>query len=122
MNKRQITKCVICGKPVDQSRSTSVERETCKKVKIGNVWVKSDCEIEKNRRYQENYRKNQKKKKSSKNSKSVALSNNAHLKKHEAKTYKRDCLKCGKKFTGRGPYNRICNTCTIENSRSKSIR
>lgn len=32
---------------------------------------------------------------------------------------KRLCLKCGKKFPSKGPYNRICEKCSFINERMK---
>ena len=33
---------------------------------------------------------------------------------------KRACLKCGQKFHSKGPYNRICDKCSISNERVAS--
>ena len=33
---------------------------------------------------------------------------------------KRDCLKCGKQFHSKGPYNRICEKCSLMNERVAS--
>jgi hypothetical protein len=33
---------------------------------------------------------------------------------------KRDCLKCGKQFLSKGPYNRICEKCGLMNERVAS--
>jgi len=33
---------------------------------------------------------------------------------------KRNCLKCGKKFPSKGPYNRICDKCSSMNERVAS--
>ena len=33
---------------------------------------------------------------------------------------KRICLKCGKKFHSKGPYNRICDKCSLMNERVAS--
>lgn len=75
-----------------------------------NESERSDSKQEKNRRYQEKHRKN------------IAMSNNKHLNKYKAKTYKRFCLKCDKEFIGKGFGNRICNPCIIENEKLKFIR
>ncbi len=123
MRIRKVTQCIICKKDVKQDKSTSVDRQTCNRKKVKGVWVKSECEKEKNRRYQKEYRKNMPTQGSPKSvqGRSVALSSVKHLAKHKAKKYKRRCLKCGKKFVGVGAYNRICNTCSIENSRMKPL-
>ncbi len=75
-----------------------------------NEKEKSDSKQEKNRSYQEKFKKN------------IAISNNEHLKKFNAKTYKRFCLKCYKEFIGKGFYNRLCNTCVYENKKLKFVR
>jgi transcriptional regulator NrdR family protein len=80
--------------------------------------------MEKNRRYQKKYRKEHPPGSISKKStqeKSVAESDGKHLAKFKAVKYKRRCLKCRKKFTGIGKYNRVCGSCTIENSRTKPL-
>ncbi len=124
MKKRKTIPCVICKKPVSQDTSTSVERQTCHRKKVNGVLKKSECEKEKNRRYQKKYRKNNPKKGKDVILKrqSVATTSLKHLAKHKAKKYKRNCLKCGKKFTGTGKYNRICDACTIENSRQGVLK
>ena len=124
MKKRKIIPCLICKKPVKQETSTSVERQTCHREKVNGVLEKSECEKEKNRRYQEKYRKDNPQKVKAVISKpsSVATSSLKHLVKYKAKKYKRNCLKCGKKFTGIGKYNRMCNPCTIENSRQNFLK
>ena len=33
---------------------------------------------------------------------------------------KRACLKCGQKFLSKGPYNRICDKCSLTNERVAS--
>lgn len=33
---------------------------------------------------------------------------------------RRVCLRCGKEFSSRGPYNRICPRCTADNRRRLS--
>ncbi len=33
---------------------------------------------------------------------------------------KRACLKCGQKFHSKGPYNRICDKCSVSNERVAS--
>ncbi len=33
---------------------------------------------------------------------------------------KRACLKCGQKFLSKGPYNRICDKCSVSNERVAS--
>jgi hypothetical protein len=118
------TPCVICGEPVEQDKSTSVDRQTCKRVEINGVMEKSECEKEKNRRYQENWRKNNKGKGSEVILKrqSVATTSLKHLAKYKAKKYKRNCLKCNKKFTGIGEFNRICNECFAINSKMSHLR
>jgi rRNA maturation endonuclease Nob1 len=45
-----------------------------------------------------------------------------HLAKHKAEKFQRRCLKCLRKFTGVGMFNRICNSCTIENSRQSNLK
>ena len=124
MKTSKETPCIICKKPVTQERKASVERSTCKREKVNGVKVKSECEKEKNRRYQKEYRKNKPAKGNPKSVKerSVALSSVKHLAKHRAKKYKRKCLKCLKKFTGVGKYNRICDSCTTENSRQSNLK
>lgn len=124
MRKRKVVPCIICKKPVKQDKSTSVERQTCKRKKVDGVIVMSECEKEKNRRYQKKYRENKDAKGNPKSvlDRSVALSSVKHLAKHKAKKYKRRCLKCLGKFTGVGRYNRICNSCTIENSRQSKLK
>ncbi len=125
MRTKQDTKCVICGEKVKQAKSTSSERLTCNRKKVKGIWSKSECEMEKNRRYQKKYRGNNPSGSISKKpiqGKSVALGSVKHLAKYKVKKYKRRCLKCAKKFTGKGAYNRICNNCTIENSRIKPLR
>lgn len=124
MRIRKVIPCIICGKPVKQDKSTSVDRQTCKRKKVNGVYVKSECEKEKNRRYQSDYRKNvlKKGKKKRKKYKSVAVCSGNHLAKYKAVKYKRRCLKCGKKFIGMGPYNRICDSCSVVNSRSGSLK
>ncbi len=110
---------------MEQDNSRSATRQTCHREKVNGVLEKSECEKEKNRRYQKKYRTANPPSKTSKKiieARSVALSSLKHLAKHKAMKYKRTCLKCGKKFTGIGKYNRICNTCTIENSRQNSVR
>ena len=116
-NKTRTTPCIICGKPVRQDKSTSRDRDTCNRKK---AMEKSECEKEKNRRYQRKYRKSDLVKEKAQD-KSVALSSVEHLAKHKAKKYKRRCLKCGNKFTGVGAFNRICNECTIVNSKTKPL-
>lgn len=123
--KKETVPCMICGRPVSQDSATSVERQTCKRIEVNGVLEKSECEKEKLRRYQKEYRDNNSTSKPSKKTihdKSVAVCSLKHLAKHKAKKYKRDCLKCGKKFTGVGAYNRICNTCTIINSRQSYLK
>lgn len=124
MRTRKSIPCIICGEKVKQDKSTSGDRQTCKRKKVEGVYVKSECEKEKNRRYQSDCRKNVLKKVSKRSikNKSVAESDMKHLVKFKAKKYKRRCLKCSKKFTGVGAYNRICDTCTIQNSRTKPLR
>jgi hypothetical protein len=124
MKKRKVVPCIICRKPVKQDKSTSVERQTCKRKKVDGVLVKSECEKEKNRRYQKKYRDGilAGGKPRSVLERSVGLSSLKHLAKHKAKKYKRHCLKCLGKFTGIGKYNRICNSCTIENSRQSKLK
>jgi hypothetical protein len=121
MKKREVVPCCICKKPVKQETSTAIERQTCHRVLINGVLEKSECEKEKNRRYQKKYRDSGKKPKSVLD-RSVALSSVKHLAKHKAKKYKRHCLKCTKKFIGIGKYNRVCNSCTIENSRQSNLK
>ena len=123
MRTRKVTECIICRKPVEQKKSTSVDRMTCARVKINGVWVKSECEMEKARRYQKTYREGNETGGRPKAilDRSVALSSVNHLAKHKAKKYKRRCLKCIKKFTGIGKYNRICPSCTVENSRQSHL-
>jgi hypothetical protein len=124
MKNRKVTKCIICKKPVKQERKTSADRLTCKRKRVNGVLVKSECEMEKNRRYQKKYRKKNPPGSVSKKSiqdRSVALSSTKHLAKHKTVKYKRHCLKCEKKFTGVGAYNRICNECTVINSRTKPL-
>ncbi len=36
------------------------------------------------------------------------------------KKKKRTCLKCGDKFLSKGPYNRICDKCSLSNERVAS--
>lgn len=122
--KNKSTPCIICKKPVKQDKSTSVDRQTCNRVQVNGVWEKSECEKEKNRRYQEKYRKANPKKGRDVVLKrqSIATTSLKHLAKHVAKKYKRNCLKCGKKFTGVGAYNRICESCTVENSRQSALK
>ena len=123
--KTRTTPCIICKKPVSQDTSTSANRETCHREKVNGVLEKSECEKEKNRRYQKQYRKDNPPSKTSKkiiHDRSIALCSLKHLAKYRAKKYKRNCLKCRKKFIGIGPYNRICDTCTIENSRQSSLK
>ncbi len=124
MKKRKTIPCVICKRPVKQHTPTSVERQTCHRKKVNGVLEKSECEKEKNRRYQEEYRNDNSKKRKAviPRCHSVATSSLKHLAKYKAKKYKRNCLKCGKKFTGIGKYNRVCNTCTIENSRRSFLK
>ncbi len=124
MKTRKTTSCMICNKPVKQNRSTSVDRQTCKREKVNGVVEQSECEKEKNRRYQKVYRKNNPTKGNpiSVQNKSVAVSSVKHLAKYKAKKYNRTCLKCGEKFTGVGAYNRICDSCTIENSRQSALK
>lgn len=123
MKTKRTTPCIICGKSVWQEKSTSVDRETCNRIEINGVLEKSECEKEKNRRYQKKYRKSKSTKGNpvSVKNRSIALTSLKHLAEHKAKKYKRHCLKCGKKFTGIGAYNRICEFCTIENSKIKSV-
>lgn len=124
ISKRKATPCMICGKSVKQERSTSGNRQTCHKEIVDGVLQMSECEREKNRRYQLNYRKNNPKKKNtvSERNKSIAICSVNHLAKHSAKKYKRKCLKCCKKFIGVGRYNRICESCTTENSRQSHLK
>lgn len=122
--KIRTTPCIICGEPVEQDKSTSADRKTCKRVEVNGVLEMSKCEIEKNRRYQKKYRETHSAKGNpvSVKNKSVAMSSVKHLAKYQAEEYKRNCLKCGKKFTGVGKYNRVCNYCTIENSRQSHLK
>ncbi len=122
MTKRKLTSCIICNKDVNQDTATSVERQTCRGEKIGGVWVKSACEKEKNRRYQKGYRNENNSSPRGTNEKSVAECGIKHLVKFKAKKYKRHCLKCNKKFTGNGEFNRICKECVIINSRTSHLR
>ncbi|MCP4989356.1 MAG: hypothetical protein GY928_25855 [Colwellia sp.] len=126
MEKAYSIPCIICGKLVLQDSSTSVERQTCKRVMIDNMIMKSECEREKNRRYQSRYRKINPGRKAghplSLRNRSVALSSINHLVKFKAKKYKRQCLKCGKKFIGVGAYNRLCGSCQHENSRQSHLK
>jgi hypothetical protein len=119
MRTRNVTQCIICGKPVEQEKSTSVDRMTCARIKINGVWIKSECEKEKARRYQKTYREGNETRGRPKAilDRSVALSSIKHLAKHKASKYKRRCLKCLEKFIGIGRYNRVCDSCTVENSR-----
>jgi len=114
---------MICGKSVKQVRKTSEDRLTCRREKVNGVLEKSECEKEKNRRYQKIYRQNNPTQGSPKavQDRSVALSSVKHLVKYKSGKYKRRCLKCEKKFVGVGAYNRICNTCSIENSGAKLL-
>lgn len=123
---RDSTPCVICGEPVKQDRSTFAGRETCNRKEVDGVSEKSECEKEKNRRYQKIWRNNNpvKAKGSPKSvrDRSVAISSIAHLTKHKAGERKRNCLKCGREFMGAGDFNRICDKCTVENTRIKPLR
>ncbi len=118
--------CIICGKPVLQDSSTSVERQTCKRILVDGVVLKSECEKEKNRRYQSRYRKMHPEKKKGHRltiqNRSIAVSSLNHLARFKAKKYKRQCLKCGKRFTGVGAYNRLCESCQLENSRQSHLK
>jgi hypothetical protein len=91
---------------------------------VDGVLEKSECEKEKNRRYQKKYRDDKATKGGNVTvrNKSVATTSLKHLAKHESKKYKRLCLKCDKKFTGIGKYNRVCDSCSIENSRRSNIK
>lgn len=124
MGIQKVSKCLICKKVVKQKKMTSVSRQTCARKKVDGVLVKSECEKEKNRRYQKKYRDGVLTggKPKSVLGRSVALSSVKHLAKHKAKKYKRRCLKCLGKFTGVGKYNRICKDCTIENSRQSNLK
>lgn len=125
MKTRKTIPCIICEKPVKQETSTSVERQTCHRKKVNGVMEPSECEREKSRRYQKQYRHDNPPGKTSKkiiHDRSIALCSLKHLAKHKAMKYNRKCLKCREKFTGIGKYNRICNTCTIENSRQSSLK
>lgn len=123
MRERKVTRCIICEKEVKQDKSTSVDRQTCARIKVKGVWVKSECEKEKARRYQKKYRESDATvgKPKAVLDRSVALSSVKHLANHKAKKYKRRCLKCLKKFVGIGKYNRVCDSCTTVNSRQSHL-
>ncbi len=124
MKAEEKTPCVVCEKPVSQVKARSENRQTCKGKTVDGVYIKSECEMEKNRRYQKEYRRNnpQDGTPKAKLDRSVALCSMNHLAKYKARKYKRRCLKCGKKFTGIGAYNRICKKCEVDNSRVKPLR
>ena len=93
--------------------------------KVNEMMERFEGEKEKSRRYQKQYRKNYSPSKTSEKTihdRSIDLRSLKQLAKHGVKKHKRNCLKCGKKFIGIGKYNRICNTCTRENSCQSSLR
>lgn len=124
MKNRKSTPCIICKKQVEQDLSTSSDRQTCKRKEVNGGRVKSECEKEKDRRYQKAYRDNNAGGMTPRAPKcrSVAVSSIKHLTKYKAKKYKRFCLKCETPFTGIGAYHRICDSCTVENTRVKPLR
>ena len=87
--------------------------------------VKSDCERKKDQRYQKKYRdaqkdEDKKKEKEVKVQNSFAESTTDHITVKQDNTKRKVlCLKCEKRFTGIGPYNRICPKCTVLNNQMK---
>lgn len=122
------TNCIICGERVQVFKSTSTPRDTCPRILVDGVLVKSECERKKERRYQDGYRKRMKEDKEKQKNEiheqtSFAVSSTDHITvKQDKKKRKRFCLKCRKKFTGVGKYNRICSKCTTENKQTKNMR
>jgi formylmethanofuran dehydrogenase subunit E len=123
------TNCIICGGRVQIKKSTSTPRDTCPRVMtLDGVLVKSECERKKERRYQDGYRKRkkaegEKEKKEFHEQTSFAVSKIDHITvKQDTSRRPRFCLKCGRKFTATGKYNRICSKCTADNKQLKNLR
>lgn len=121
--------CIICGERVLVKQSTSTPRDTCPRVKDENgIMVKSECEKTRDRRFQKKYRdgKREEKKKAEDHiytQNSFADTDGDHIVINNDKKKKKVlCLKCRRKFTAVGDYNRICKKCTNENNSTKSLR
>ena len=116
---QKFSRCTICEKDIKIQKNSPIPRDTCPRVRVNDVMVKSDCEKKKDQLYQAGYRKRKagelKEKRQAKQTSFVESTTfhvtfNKKLKKH-----KRVCLKCDGKFIGVGPYNRICPSCTLVN-------
>ncbi len=112
----KFSKCIICEKKIKIEKNWPTPRDTCPKVRINDVMVKSACEKERDKRYQEGYRKRMKENLREKRKAKLAESSAFHLTfNRKLKKHNRVCLKCDEKFIGIGPYNRICPICTLVN-------